>query len=270
MTTLNYTKNTISNSPVSLFNPLKRDQEDRPLLIYLPGMDGSGELLHTQIPDLTPHCNLRCLSIDPEDLSNWKQLATATIDCLQKELTKDNLKRIYLCGESFGGCLAMSVAINAPQLVAGMILINPASSFMQQPILSWGINLTRWMPSWIHSNSALGLLPFLAELSRIKASDRRTLLNTMKVLSQEVVSWRLTMLRDFFVTASQCEQFQQPTLIIASGSDRLLPSVKEASRLIDFFPNSAMEILPKSGHACLLESEVNLAHILGKHQFLVN
>ena len=258
-----------NNSSVSLFNPLKRDKADRPLLIYLPGMDGSGELLYTQIPDLAPHCNLRCLSIDSEDLSNWKQLTTATINCLQKELTKDNLKRVYLCGESFGGCLAMSVAINAPQLVAGTILINPASSFIQQPILSWGINLTRWMPSWIHSNSALGLLPFLAELSRIKQGDRRTLLNTMKVLSQEVVSWRLSMLRDFFVTASQCQQFQQPTLIIASGSDRLLPSVKEASRLVNFFPNSEIEILPQSGHACLLESEVKLAHILSKHQFLV-
>lgn len=269
MITLNSTKNKINNSSVSLFNPLKRDKADRPLLVYLPGMDGSGELLHTQIPDLAPHCNLRCLSLDRKDLSNWKQLAKATIDLLQKELIKDNLKRIYLCGESFGGCLAMSVAINAPQLVAGMILINPASSFMQQPILSWGINLTRWMPSWIHSNSALGLLPFLAELSRIKKSDRRALLNTMKILSQEVVSWRLSMLRDFFVTASQCQQFQQPTLIIASGSDRLLPSVKEASRLVELFPNSAIEILPKSGHACLLESEVNLAHILSKHQFLV-
>ena len=270
MTTLNQNKNTINNYPVSLFNPLKRDKRDRPWLVYLPGMDGSGKLLYTQIPDLAPHLNLRCLAIDREDLSNWKQLATATIDCLQKELAKDNLKRIYLCGESFGGCLAMSVAINAPQLVAGMVLINPASSFMQQPILSWGINLTRWMPSWIHGNSPLGLLPFLAELSRIKSSDRRTLLNAMKTLSQEVVSWRLSMLRDFSVTASQCKQFQQPTLIIASGSDRLLPSVKEASRLVRLFPNSAMEILPKSGHACLLESEVNLAHILSKHQFLVS
>lgn len=264
------TRNPIqNNNSVSLFNPLKRDKADRPLLIYLPGMDGSGELLYTQIPDLAPHCNLRCLSIDSEDLSNWKQLTTATINCLQ-ELIQDNLTGVYLCGESFGGCLAMSVAINAPQLVAGTILINPASSFIQQPILSWGINLTRLMPSWIHSNSALGLLPFLAELSRIKKRDRRTLLNAMKVLSQEVVSWRLTMLRDFFVTASQCQQFQQPTLIIASGSDRLLPSVKEASRLVNFFPNSEIEILPQSGHACLLESEVNLAQILSKHQFLVS
>lgn len=269
MTTLNLAKNKINNSSVSLFNPLKSDKSDCPWLIYLPGMDGSGKLLHTQIPDLAPYCNLRCLSIDREDLSNWKQLATATINCLQAELTKDRLKRVYLCGESFGGCLAMSVAINAPQLVAGMVLINPASSFMQQPILSWGINLTRWMPSWIHSNSALGLLPFLAELSRIKKSDRRFLLNAMKMLSQEVVSWRLSMLRDFFVTASQCQQFQQPTLIIASGSDRLLPSVGEASRLVNLFPNSEIEILPKSGHACLLESEVNLAHILSKHQILV-
>ncbi|VEP11745.1 Alpha/beta hydrolase fold protein [Hyella patelloides LEGE 07179] len=269
MITFNNSTSKINNSSVNLFNPQKSDNTHLPLLIYLPGMDGTGELFHNQIPKLAPHFNVRCLSIPSTDLSNWQQLTIATINSLKQELSDNYPEQVYLCGESFGGCLSISVAVAAPQLFAGMILINPASSFNQQPVLSWGINLTRWIPEWLHSNSALGLLPFLAELNRIEKSDRKVLLKAMKSLSQEVVSWRLSLLQEFLVTPFQGKQFEQPTLIVAGDRDRLLPSVEEASKLIDIFPNSKMEVLPDSGHACLLEKEINLADILVKHDFLV-
>ena len=268
MTIFNLNQKQINNTPVKLFNPQPEDSSDLPLFIYFPGMDGTGELLSTQIGDLTPYFNLRCLSISINDVSNWEQLTDSTISCLQRELSDRTSNRVYLCGESFGGCLAMSVATTAPQLFKGMVLVNPASSFNQQPILSWGINLTRWIPEWLHRNSAVGLLPFLAALDRMENSDRKALLNAMKSLPQEVVSWRLSLLQEFFIPPSQCNQFEQPTLIIASNRDRLLPSVKEASKLVNLFPNSKREILPHSGHACLLETETNLTDILVKHDFL--
>lgn len=267
MTILNSTKNKVNNSSVGLFNPQKRDRKGLPWLVYLPGMDGTGKLFNTQMAQLTSKFNLRCLAISPKDLSNWQQLTRATINCLVRELLKDNPDSIYLCGESFGGCLAMAVAVTAPKLISGMTLINAASSFNEQPILGLGINLTRWMPQWIHQNSAVGLLPFLAELSRINYSDRKDLLKAMQSLSQEVVSWRLSLLRDFRLTPRQCSRFKKPALIVAGGCDRLLPSKKEASKLLKLFPNSTVEILPNSGHACLLEKEINLAEIFAKHQF---
>ena len=267
MTIFNPVKTKVNNFSVKLSNPQQRDRYGRPWLVYLPGMDGTGELFHTQIKQLAPNFNLRCLSINPEDLSNWEQLTRATINCLVSELLQDNPDSIYLCGESFGGCLAMSVAVSAPRLVSGMTLINAASSFNDQPILGLGINLTRWMPEWMHQNSAVGLLPFLAELSRIPYGDRQALLQAMKSLSPEVVSWRLSLLRDFRLNQAQCSQFTKQTLIVAGGCDRLLPSRKEASKLLNLFPNSQIEILPDSGHACLLEKEINLADIFAKHQF---
>ena len=260
-------KNNIGNSRVNFFNPLKKDNRDLPLLLYLPGMDGTGKLFYNQISDLKPYFNLRCLTIAPDDLSNWQQLTQATLETLDRELKRVDFKKVYLCGESFGGCLAMSVAIAAPQLFSGMILVNAASSFNEQPILSWGSNFISWMPEWIHSNSALGLLPFLAELNRMTRSNRRALLNAMKGLPQEVVSWRLSLLRDFTFSPPENKRFKQPTLFIASGCDRLLPSVREASRLMNWFPHSQLEILPDSGHACLLESETNLALILQNNRF---
>jgi pimeloyl-ACP methyl ester carboxylesterase len=56
---------------------------------------------------------------------------------------------IYLIGDSFGGCLALSVAARNPQIDLVLILINPATSFAKtplQPILP----VLEAMPSELH------------------------------------------------------------------------------------------------------------------------
>ncbi|MGB8699337.1 MAG: alpha/beta hydrolase [Thermosynechococcaceae cyanobacterium] len=63
-------------------------------------------------------------------------------------------------------------------------------------------------------------------------------------------------------------RLSQPVLIIASGKDRLLPSIAEARQLVELLPNARLLILPQSGHACLLEEDVNLNQILKSQGFL--
>ncbi len=57
---------------------------------------------------------------------------------------------------------------------------------------------------------------------------------------------------------------------MASETDRLLPSVTEADRLVCYLPNARKILLPDSGHACLLESEIRLEEILGSRGFLLD
>ena len=243
---------------------------ERPLFIYLPGMDGLGHLLQTQVPYLESLLMIRGLSIPSNDLSDWDVLSTSTIKVIEAELRNTNQDKIYLCGESFGACLAMKIAVTAPRLIEKLILVNPASSFNQQPLLGLGIHLMPWMPDWLFTSSSLALLPFLAELSRLSKRDREALLNAMQSIPQNVASWRLSLLQSFAIKEYQLQNFFQPTLIIASKKDNLLPSVKEATRLVKLFSNSAMEILPYSGHTCLLEQEINLAQIMKKNNLLSN
>jgi len=239
-----------------------------PLLIYLPGMDCLGHLLQTQVPYLESIFVIRGLSIPSNNLSDWDVLTKATIKIIKAELRNINQSKIYLCGESFGGCLAIQIAIAAPELIEKLILVNPASSFNQQPLLGLGIHLTPWLPDWLFSSSSLMLLSFLAELSRLSKRDREALLNAMQSIPQNVASWRLSLLQSFAIKEHQLRSFFQPTLIIASRKDNLLPSVQEATRLAKLLPNSTREILPYSGHACLLEQKVNLAQIMRKNNFL--
>ena len=243
-------------------------QPNKPLFIYLPGMDGTGKLLTTQADKLAQSFDLRCLFIPSDDLSDWKTLANDIKDLIKQETKISSSRPIYLCGESFGGSLALKIALAAPELVQKLILVNPASSFNQRPLLSLGINIIPWLPDYIHRTSAIGLLPFLAELSRVKSPERRALLQAMRSLPQEVISWRLSLLKEFNVSPPELANIEQPTLIIAGGADKLLPSVEEARHLVEILPQGQMTILPHSGHACLLETDTDLHEILSEHNFL--
>lgn len=199
----------------------------KPLLIYLPGMDGTGTLFYRQIKSLAPWFDLHCLTIPPQNLSNWEQLAQQAIALVQNLLQqKTQLAAalpgkamscpVYLCGESFGGCLALKMAENAPWRLGQLILVNPASSFAQQPLLGWGSALTRWTPEWLYKGTTWGFLPLLAAIDRITAIDRKRLLSAMQSLSTEGVSWRLSLLSQFQFKAAAVSQGERPPLILAS------------------------------------------------------
>ena len=252
--------------PVSWIIP-RHPRPDYPLFVFLPGMDGSGQLYHRQIKNLAPYFDLRCLVISPQYLGDWEELSSLVIALLEQEL-KGQSRKVYLCGESFGGCLALKIATKSPKLIKKLILINPASSFNQRPLLSLGIGITQMMPDFIHSSSALTILPFLAALGRISREDRRSLLKAMQYVPPKTISWRLSQLQRFQVSASELKRLQLGVLVIASQGDRLLPSVAEAKRLIQQLPAAKLTILPHSGHACLLETDIHLKDILHHHACL--
>ena len=144
------------------FIEARQINRDAPLFVYLPGMDGTGKLFQTQADKLATLFDLRCLTIRHDNYSNWQDLARDTIKLIQGELKGKTNQEVYLCGESFGGCLALKTALAAPNLIKKLILVNPASSSNQLPMLGLGAELTPWLPTWIHRYSAAGLLPFFS------------------------------------------------------------------------------------------------------------
>lgn len=246
----------------------ERVQPEYPLLVYLPGMDGTGQLLRSQTAGLEAGFDVRCLALPRKDLNTWDVLAKSVLDLIHAELEKSSQRPVYLCGESFGGCLAIKVAIQTPELFKRIILINPASSFHLRPWLNWASQLSYLVPSGLYDVGALGLLPFLASLPRISQSDRHELLKTMRSIPPETVHWRLSLLREFEVDDKQLDRLTQPVLLIAGASDRLLPSVTEVKRIANILPNNKIVVLPHCGHACLLEQDTNLYEILKDNDFL--
>jgi pimeloyl-ACP methyl ester carboxylesterase len=250
----------------------RRVQPHLPLFVFLPGMDGTGQLLRAQTEGLEAVFDVRCLAIPPDDLNSWAVLTEKVAALIEAELTQtpgtagDRL--VYLCGESFGGCLAMKLVLHAPALFDRLILVNPASSFGDRPWIGWGAQLTRWLPEPLYRSSAVILLPLLAHLGRITAADRAALLNTVQSVPQKTSVWRMALLSQFTVLPVQLRQIRQPVLLVAGATDRLLPSLPEVRRLASTLPNAKVVVLPHSGHACLLERGVNLYEVMQAEEFL--
>ncbi|MFM1842609.1 MAG: hypothetical protein RLZZ490_1345 [Cyanobacteriota bacterium] len=245
---------------------LNRYSYHRPTLLYLPGMDGTGKLLYRQQLGLSDHFNLVALALPPASLPpTWMAIATELHQLLSASHGDHSL---YLCGESFGGCLALVYASRFPQQIAKLILINPATAFERRPWLQWGIPLNRWLPDVFQALTTLAGLPFLAAIERLQPGDRRQLLNAMRSLPPAIIAERLALLQNFSASNIDLNQIQAPSLILASQCDRLLPSVEEAYHLQNQLTKAAVQILPHSGHACLLETELSLKLILAEKNWL--
>jgi pimeloyl-ACP methyl ester carboxylesterase len=249
-------------------NPPEVRNPNVPLLIYLPGMDGTGELFSHQIGRLGKVLEVHCLTIPGDDLNDWDHLSQQVVTLVEALVTENPQRPVYLLGESFGGCLAIKTILRSPHLFHRLILSNPASAFQRQPLLFWGSHLVTPQIEPIHHWSCANFVPFLAAVHRITERDRHLLLQAMQSVTQKSSIWRLSLLRGFDVIDAQFRSIQQPTLLIASGRDRLLPSFAEAERLARLIPDTRVQVLPNSGHACLLEDDIDLMAILETNGFL--
>lgn len=240
-----------------------------PLFIFLPGMDETGkELMCIQTAGLETAFDVRCFVIPPNNLTNWDKMTTEVISLTQRELEKVPRSDVYLCSESFGCCLALKVLEKYPDYFTKIILINSASSFNRVPWLNYGSLLFPFTPTFFYKISSFAALPFLAHLNKLSFAARQALLDSTRSAPKKTAIQRLTLMREFDLNEKRLSQITQPVLLIASFEDRLLPSVAEAQRLASIFPNSHLITLPHSGHACLVEADVNLYKILDTQKFI--
>lgn len=150
----------IDPEPNSLFRRVaSKHGVDKPLAVYLPGLDGYGISATQQFEDLSDSFELWRMTVskDDTDMSFHELVSTVANFCENLSLTHEN-RPITLIGESFGGLLAPAVALRIQNtktkeqqqenpLLRGLVLVNPATSFDE----------TQW--------SALG--PFLASLRHL-------------------------------------------------------------------------------------------------------
>lgn len=256
-------------------------------------MDGTGKLFQAQAEKLSRWFDLRCLVLPPQQRTDWQTLTHQVSQLISGELEKESVvpeskvsgsrpnrkgsrlksspdrrREVYLCGESFGGCLAMQVLAHSPHLFEKIILINPASSFRRVPWMQLGPLITHRVPNLVYRYGAQGLIPFLIEPFRVDWRDRVALANAMGSVPAKTAAWRMGLLGKFDIERIPLERMTHPVLIIVGENDRLLPSKREAKSLVARFPNAKQVLLPGSGHACLIESQTDLSQILRAQQFL--
>mmetsp|Transcript_13166 Transcript_13166/g.24742 ORF Transcript_13166/g.24742 Transcript_13166/m.24742 type:complete len:764 (+) Transcript_13166:1190-3481(+) len=135
---------------------------NKPVLLYLPGLDGVGISGTSQFDDLSNAFEFWRMSVDQvHDRSSFTDLTTAVSNFIQ-DIAMKQKRKVILVGESFGGLLAPSVALRVQARAAsrsienpiqGLVMINPATSFDQ----------TQWST----------LAPILASLRHIEQEEQQ-------------------------------------------------------------------------------------------------
>ncbi|KAK9841300.1 hypothetical protein WJX74_003515 [Apatococcus lobatus] len=291
-------------STLRLLQPTAVEQgQDKPLLLYLPSTDGTGNSLSPQLPGLVAlGFDVRTLYIPSGDRSDWNDLLSCTSKLLREALAERGQQAAVVVGESFGGCLGLRVATAVPDLISHLILVNPATSFDRSfaglPSLIAGTNLLSLFPEPLYQVAQAVLVPFLVDQRNLTQMSLRAVQAMMamqppssfqdesgkfaKVQTGQsrrvnpraihqpsaTAAWRLNLLRSGNLPDHQISQIRVPTLLLASSEDRMLPSLQEAARLQRLIPGARRIILADSGHTALLEANVDFAGILERTGFL--
>lgn len=267
---------------------------NKPILLYLPGIELTGYSVHRQIPELSTDFEVQYLATSPEDRTGFDALVDLVRRHIETETSRTS-RRTYLVGESFGGVLALAVALRGaapPSGLAGLALINPATSVTS----SWPSNLQPLLdavsalpPGLSDATYAALATPILMAISgdplqlsgrfeddklspplRLSASLRRLadsfglLAELPSALPLPTLAFRLSMLVQAAKDAEelQLDKLKLPVQVFASSEDNVLPSVREGRRLARALPNADLTILSDSGHVPLLEVRVRLADLL--------
>ncbi|CAK9229154.1 unnamed protein product [Sphagnum troendelagicum] len=265
------------------------DDNDRPLLLYVPGMDCTGKGIASQLPTLAAAgYDIRCVYIPSDNRSTWQELVQMVCHLLQKEVEEDEegtettqkqqqprqyRRHLTVVGESFGACLALRLALASPSLITHLVLINPATNFAQNnPLVSFcaSTGLLAFFPQTLYQIAQDLMLPLMVKRNRVSIKDHETLLSPVDFVPAECGAWRFSMLNDSTgLSDVDIQSINMPTLLFASAKDWVLPSMAECARLQCLLPNAKRVILPESGHTALLEASIDLAKMLETHGFVV-
>lgn len=260
---------------------------EKPILVYLPGTDGTGNALRPQLASLLgAGFDVRTLYIPITNRSTWEELQSETISKLQ-QIAGSGKRKVILVAESFGGCLGLRVAKAAPLLVERMVLVNPATSFARSyarlPSLVAATGLLSIFPEQLYQVAQAVLVPFLVDKEKVGPAGLQAIRAMMMMqrpdapqvdeggmaeqpnfsqqdlgsltsfLPSATASWRLRLLNSGGMSDLDLSSIRVPTLVVASAGDKLLPSLSESTRLQRLMPQCQRVVLPESGHTALLE-----------------
>ncbi|MGH9845031.1 MAG: alpha/beta fold hydrolase [Blastocatellia bacterium] len=230
-----------------------------PLLIYIAGMDGTGELFYKQMPALTRSYRVVTFRLRERGRFTYDDL-TGDVAAIIIEIGD---LRATIVGESFGGTIAMQFAIRFPEMVERLIVVNSFPRFRPRWKIYTAATFAPIVPpkfTWLLRRGAnkLGLM-----LDGVGSEDRRRFFQVVRSVKTEGYARRLRLVAELDIE-NRLSEIQAPTLFIAGTKDYLVKSVREALAMAARMPNAGVKIIEGAGHACLLGNKVILADLLAE------
>jgi pimeloyl-ACP methyl ester carboxylesterase len=229
------------------------------VLVYVPGLDGTGQLFFKQGPRLaTSH---RVVTFRPRDDGRFTyENLTDDVAAIIRDLGE---RQATILGESFGGTVALWFALRYPQMVKQLVVVNSFPRFRKRLTIKLGVKLASGLPFRLlwpvrRAANTLGLL-----VDGVNRDDRKRFWSAIRTVSADAYARRLQLIEELNLE-SRLSEIQTPTLLIAGDRDLLIPSVKEAHAMAARMPKARVRVVEGAGHACLMGSRVRLDELLAE------
>ena len=285
--------------PPAVIEYENNEAKNKPLLLYLPGFDGTLVCPFLQFPELNTEFDVHGLSIDMSDRSTFSDLLDGIVDYVISECYNcdpySGARCVYLMGESFGGVLASAVTLRLKERaeidISGLVLINPATCYdrsklkslappvAQLPMPQYLYGLMKLLPLFVDKYQFPQLLLMLSSeaLPSIIDSPAReaymgriafSLADKLKFMPRETLQWRLTKWLDEGSQVMTTDRLQilgengGEVIVVVGENDQTLPYVKEAFRLQSIISDSNIHVVEGAGHASTSGSRVDLTALM--------
>ncbi len=243
-------KVTINN--ISLAFMLSESQDGQ-TLVFLHGAGSTNQVWQAQwsyfkdrmrvlVPDLPGHGGSTGSSSDTID---------TYADTIIKLAEKLHLEKLILAGHSMGGAIAQKVAVFAPELLSGLVLVATGAKLRVMPQVFSAIE-----------TDYKQYVELAASFSMSESADERQKALFRDILSASAPSAAYSDFKacDTFDAMNEVGGIKVPALIIAGGNDMMTP-LKYSQFLNQKIAGSKLEIVHGAGHMVMMEKpdQVNQA-----------
>lgn len=225
---------------------LQGDEGEGAALVYVPGIDGSGELLFATAARLARRFRLVRLRYEEGGEDGYEALAASVVECLDRA----GIDQAILLAESFGGAVALQVALDAPRRIRALAIVNSFVHYRRR----WRLSLARITAPLVP--------PFLFRIGR-RLFSRHTFFGRLPeadvveafcsaggVQFDRGYRTRLRMIAGLDLRP-RLGEVRQPVALFASGRDRIVDSRWQASEMAESLADTSLCEVEDGGHVIL-------------------
>lgn len=219
-------------------------------VVYLPGIDGTGRLLYRQ-ERLNAEFAVRCVSYPQDDRHTYGDLVKLGVRALEET------GPAALLSESFGGAVALMVALERPDLVQRLVLVNTFARYPRRLFIDVGALLGPWLPNKPSHPATRAVRGYFFFGPGIPKADRDTFWEQTKDVPMRAYGHRCRLLRHVNLL-SRLSEVNVPTVVFAASNDWVVPA--PAGRLLaKRLPNAKLLPALAVGHAAMIHPRVDVA-----------